>query len=242
MEYKEKEIEFNKMFKQDIKDESIQYMFRISILRTETITHIPFIADKIKNYLPDFDIQKYRMEFRDNQIHLDTIIFESGVDKDKGIDFLIDRCSFTHIRYINLNEKFKSGKEMNLFELFELLDANLYFLFATEMYTGNLIYRKVAKQENLDFKENHAELYDLSTMVNQILIYNKMRNYIMKDGSAFYKEKDSEEFINDLLDNSDKNDLKVFERSIDVAYNLELLDADGKDYLSECIKMRKNAN
>lgn len=129
---------------------------------------------------------------------------------------------------------------MNLFELFELLDVNLYFLFVTEMYNSNLLYRKVAKQENLDFKENHDELYALSTMVNQILIYNKMRNYIFEDGTTCYSEKDCEEFITGLLDNADKNDLKVFERSIDVAYNLELLDSEGKDYLTECINMRKN--
>lgn len=235
-----KELEFSKMFKQDIKDESIQYMFRVSILRTEAASHIPFITDEIKKSLPDFDIQKYRMEYRDSQIHLDTIIFKSGMKSDEGIDFMIDRCSLTHIRYITLNEKFQDGKEMNLFELFELLDVNLYFLFVTEMYNSNLLYRKVAKQENLDFKENYDELYTLSTMVNQILIYNKMRNYIFEDGTSFYTEKDCEEFITDLLDNADKNDLKIFERSIDVAYNLELLDSEGKDYLSECIKMRNN--
>ena len=238
MEYKE--VEFNKMFKQDIKDESIQYMFRISILRTEAISHIPFIADDIKKKLPDFDIQKYRMEFRDNNIHLDTIIFNSGMKKDEGIDFMIDRCSSTHIRYINLSKNFQDNKEMSLFKLFELLDVTLYFLFVTEMYNSNLLYRKVAKQENLDFKENHDELYALSTMVNQILIYNKMRNYIKEDGTTVYSEKDSEEFITGLLDSADKNDLKVFERSIDVAYNLELLDSEGKDYLTECINMRKN--
>ena len=238
MEYKE--VEFNKMFKQDIKDESIQYMFRVSILRTEAASHVPFITDEIKKSLPNFDIKDYRNEYRNGQIHLDTIIFKSGMNSDEGIDFMIDRCSLTHIRYNTLNEKFQDGKEMNLFELFELLDVNLYFLFVTEMYNSNLLYRKVAKQENLDFKENHDELYALSTMVNQILIYNKMRNYIFEDGTTCYSEKDCEEFITGLLDNADKNDLKVFERSIDVAYNLELLDSEGKNYLTECINMRKN--